>query len=44
MIMYNIVQDDKSAVKLELWVDKKNNKTKVVGEIQELNAEANLIK
>lgn len=25
VIMYNIVQDDKSAVKLELWVDKKNN-------------------
>ncbi|MDW0155494.1 MAG: hypothetical protein QOK83_03905, partial [Nitrososphaeraceae archaeon] len=25
VIMYNIVQDDKTAVKLELWVDKKNN-------------------
>ena len=25
VIMFNIVQDDKSAVKLELWVDKKNN-------------------
>ena len=25
VIMYNIVQDDKTAVKLELWVDEKNN-------------------
>ncbi|HEX6378702.1 MAG TPA: hypothetical protein VFZ60_06455 [Nitrososphaeraceae archaeon] len=25
VIMYNIIQDDKPAVKLELWVDKKNN-------------------
>ena len=25
VIMYNLVQDDKTAVKLELWVDEKNN-------------------
>ena len=25
VIMYNIIQDDKTAVKLELWVDEKNN-------------------